>query len=76
MYLYARFISTSTMATNSFSDEEQCHHHGTDFDDMLSFFPCEIDDAIQYINLGCGAQAPKIVTLKCIFLLFCLVLKF
>ena len=32
---------------------------GPDFDDMSSFFPCEIDDAIQYINLGYGAQAPK-----------------
>ena len=31
-----------------------------DFDDMSSFFPCEIDDAIQYINLGYGAHAPKI----------------
>ena len=30
---------------------------------MSSFFPCEIDDAIQYINLGYGAQAPKIVIL-------------
>ena len=28
---------------------------GPDFDDMSSFFPCEIDDAIQYINLGYGA---------------------
>ena len=34
-----------------------------DFDDMSSFFPCEIDDAIQYINLAYGAQAPKIVIL-------------
>ena len=25
--------------------------------------PCEIYDAIQYINLGYGAQAPKIVIL-------------
>ena len=33
------------------------------FDDMSSFFPCEIHDAIQYINLGYGAQAPKIVNL-------------
>ena len=32
---------------------------GPDFDDMSSFFPWEIDDAIQYINLGYGAQAPK-----------------
>ena len=34
---------------------------GPDFDDMSSFFPCEIDDAIQYINLGYRTQAPKIV---------------
>ena len=34
-----------------------------DFDEMSSFFSCEIDDAIQYINLGYGAQAPKIVIL-------------
>ena len=31
---------------------------------MSSFFPCEIDDAIQYINLGYGAQAPKSKNLK------------
>ena len=37
------------------------HYQGPDFDDMSSFFPCEIDDAIQYINLGYGAQAPKII---------------
>ena len=36
---------------------------GPDFDDMSSFFPFEIHDAIQYINLGYGAQAPKIVIL-------------
>ena len=36
---------------------------GSDFDDMSSFFPCEIDDAIQYINLGYGAQTLKIVIL-------------
>ena len=36
---------------------------GPDFDDMSSFFPYEIDDAIQCINLGYGAQAPKIVIL-------------
>ena len=36
---------------------------GPDFDDMSFIFPCEIDDAIQYINLGYGAQAPKIVIL-------------
>ena len=31
---------------------------GPEVDDMSSFFPCEIDYAIQYINLGYGAQAP------------------
>ena len=36
------------------------YHQGPNFDDMPSFFPCEIDDAIQYINLGNGPQAPKI----------------
>ena len=39
------------------------NYQGPDFDDMSSFFPCEIDDANQYINLGYGAQAPKIVIL-------------
>ena len=38
-------------------------HQGLDFDDMSSFFPYKIDDAIQYINLGYGAQATKIVIL-------------
>ena len=27
----------------------QLYNQGRDFDDMSSFFPCEIDDAIQYI---------------------------
>ena len=39
------------------------NYQGPDFDDMSSFFPCEIDDAIQYINLGYGAQAPEIFIL-------------
>ena len=39
------------------------YHQGLDFDDMSSFFPCEIDEAIQFIDLGYGAQAPKIVIL-------------
>ena len=39
------------------------YEQGPDFDDMSSFFPCEIGDAIQYINLEYGAQAPKIVIL-------------
>jgi hypothetical protein len=37
------------------------YEQGPDFDDMSSFFSCEIDDAIQYINIGYGAQTPKIV---------------
>ena len=52
------------------------YQQGPDFDDMSSFFPCEIDDAIQYINLGYGAQAPKIVILYFIIKSFCLVFKF
>ena len=36
------------------------YQQGSYFDDMSSFFPCEIDDAIQYNN-------PKIVILQCIF---------
>ena len=37
------------------------YEQGPDFDDMSSFLPCEINDEIQYINLGYGVQAPKIV---------------
>ena len=33
---------------------------------MSSFIPCEIDDAIQYTNLGYRAQVPEIVILKII----------
>ena len=44
---------------NNNNNNNQC----PDFGDMSSFFPCELDDAIQYINLGYGAQAPKIVIL-------------
>ena len=39
------------------------YEQGPDFVDMSYFFPCEIDDGIQYINIGYGAQAPKIVIL-------------
>ena len=39
------------------------YHQGPDFDDMSSFCPCEIDDAIKYNNPTYGAQAPKIVIL-------------
>ena len=44
---------------------------GLDFDDMSSLFPCEIDDAIQYINLGYGAQAQKIVFFTALFVILC-----
>ena len=37
------------------------YYQGSDFEDMSSFFPCEIDDANQYINLGYGPQVPKII---------------
>ena len=43
--------------------QSDSYNLGQDFDEMLFFFPCEIDDAIQYINLGYGAQAPKILIL-------------
>ena len=43
--------------------EGNSNNQGPDFDHKSSFFSCEIDDAIQYINLGYGAQAPKIVIL-------------
>jgi hypothetical protein len=39
------------------------YDQGSDSDDMSSFFSCEIDDVIQYINLGYGAEAPKIIIL-------------
>ena len=39
------------------------YYHGPDFDDMSSSFPCEIDDAIEYINLRYVAQAPEMVIL-------------
>ena len=48
-----------------------CYHQGPDFDDMSSFFPCETDDAIQYINLVYGAQNPKIVIFTAFFVIFC-----
>jgi len=41
----------------------ECNNQSPDFDDMSSFFPCEIDDGIEYINLGYGAQTPNIVIL-------------
>ena len=52
------------------------HHQGLDFDDMSSFFPCDIYDAIQYINIAYGAQAPKIVFYSAFFHHFVLFLRF
>ena len=43
--------------------ETMYYKQGPDFHDMSSFFPCEIDDAIPYIILWYGVQAPKIVIL-------------
>jgi hypothetical protein len=41
--------------------EELISDQGPGFDNMSSFFPCEIDDEIQYINLEYRSQVPKIV---------------
>ena len=56
------------MIQNSNLEYKNSHYsnddaQGPNFDDMPSFFPSKIDDAIQYINLGYGAQAPKIAIL-------------
>ena len=56
--------------------KRNANDQGPDFDGMPSFFPCKIDDAIQYINLGYGAHAQKIDILQCIFSSFCVVFKF
>ena len=52
----------TTLGKQTFPFILSVHNEGPDFD-MSFFFPCEIDDAIQYINLRYGAQAPKIVIL-------------
>ena len=51
------------MDTMNILHSTEFNYQGPDFDDMSSFFPCEIDGAIKYINLGYGVQAPKIVIL-------------
>ena len=51
-------------------------HQGPDFDDMSSFFLCEIDDAIQYINLGYGPRLQKKLFYNVFFCSFCVVFKF
>ena len=50
-------------SNSSGGSQNKYNQQGPDFDDKSSFFPCEIQDAIQYINHGYGAQAPKIVIL-------------
>ena len=77
---------TTTFITVKCNDDEISLRHTTplrgviiqdpDFDDMSSFVACEIDDAIQYIYLRYGAQAPITVTLQSIFTSFCVVFKF
>ena len=52
------------------------YNQAPDFDDMSSFFPCEVDDAIQYINLGYGAQASKNMNFIVHFSSFLLFLSF
>ena len=52
------------------------YDQGPNFDDVSSLFPCDVDSAIQYINLGYGAQTPKIVILQCIFSSFCVIFEF
>ena len=44
-------------------ETDDSNTQGPDFEDMSSFFPCEMDDAIRYINLAYGAQAPKIINI-------------
>ena len=58
--------SENQPSTNSKETEMEWHPNGEihvkkiivvkkmDFDDMSSFFHCEIDDAVQYINLEYG----------------------
>ena len=58
-------VASVTSVANDKDDNQ-----GPDFYDMSSFFPCERDGVIQYINLGYGAQPPKIVILYCILFLF------
>ena len=52
------------------------NNQGPHFDDMSSFVPCEREDAIQYINLEYGAQAPKILIVKSNFSSCFVIFKF
>ena len=69
-------IKNKTEKTDLYNKYSHGDDQGPDSDDMSSFFPCGIDDAIQYINLGCGARDPKMVILQCIFSSFELFLSF
>ena len=66
-YTYLRVVDYHTglkMIIQPHSEDiKDTDEQGPDFDDMSSFFPCEIDEAIQCINLGYGAQTQKIVIL-------------
>ena len=64
-----------TVLLNSLISVEDVDHQGPDFDDMSSFFPREIDDAIQSINLGFGAQVLKNSYFIVHFSSFCVVFK-
>ena len=59
-----------TIKRTSIYQDNTNHQQGPDFDG-ISFFLCEIGDAIQYINFEYGAQAPKTVISS-----FCIVFKF
>ena len=52
------------------------NNQGPDFDEISSFFPYEIDDAVQYVSLGYGAKAPKIIILYLFFSSFSVAFKF
>ena len=56
-----RIVETALWNLRKIRSYRNVYHQGPNFDHMSSFFPCEIDDAIEDINLGYGAQAPKIV---------------
>ena len=52
-----------SLNTNKISDQLWITSLSRPGPGFLLFFPCEIDDAIQYINHRYGAQASKIVIL-------------
>ena len=68
---WSQSTDNTKMGIKSSNDDQDPY-----YDNMSPFFPCEIDDAIQYINLGYGAQAPKIVNHSAFFRHFVLFLSF